>query len=124
MSPAPWEIDAALPGECALALELAFAHLPDDDRETRIFNATTMLAAGELDPRGILVARRGGSMRGVLVCQALVGATGLLWLPRGDSESFEPLLARGLDWLRDRGARLAEVILLPQEASLQALLDR
>src|SRR4051812_40761433 len=95
----PWEIAAARPEELPAALELAFAHLPEADRSARTLNVLTLLATGNLDPHGVFVARRGGAPRAVFVCQALPGGTGLVWLPRGDAEPFDPLIQNGVDWL-------------------------
>lgn len=113
-----WRIEVAREEELPRAMDLAFAHLPDADRAGRACNAMALFAAGQLDPRGVLLARRRDAAQAIFVCQVLEGGTGVVWLPRGDPEAFDLLVQSGLRWLEERGARLAQVIVLPDETPL------
>src|SRR5262249_59830581 len=59
-----------------------------------------------------------GGRAGGRVCVPLPGASGLVWPPRaaaGDVRVEASLVRAALAWLRGRGARLAEALLLPAE---------
>jgi len=110
-----WIIAAAEPGEWRSAFELALAHLPQGDRAARVLNALTLLAAGEVDPAGVWVARTADGLAGVQACVPLPGAAGLVWLPgvapeQAGTDLAERLTAAGLGWLRRRGAKFAQAL--------------
>src|SRR5688572_27075115 len=107
--PNHWDISPARPEERVAALERLFEHLPADERDRRVINTLALLGSGDLDPRGVLVARRGGAVAAVFVCLPLVGATGLVWTPSGPADAVEALVAEGLSWLRDKGCKLAQL---------------
>ncbi|MCI0681881.1 MAG: GNAT family N-acetyltransferase [Gemmataceae bacterium] len=114
------DIHAARPDEWPAAFALALRHVPDDERPTRIANALTLLAEGEIDPAGIFVARSDTGLAGVQVCIPLRGASGLVWLPQldpacPDRDIANRLVATALGWLRHGGAKLAQAMLPPSD---------
>jgi ribosomal protein S18 acetylase RimI-like enzyme len=113
-----WRIVTAQADQLPAALDLAFGHLSEVERSDRKLQVLGLMAAGELDARGVFLARRGTAPEAVLVCQPLVGGTGVVWLPRGEPTAFEGLIETGLRWLRGRGSRLAQVICLTDEEQL------
>jgi ribosomal protein S18 acetylase RimI-like enzyme len=113
------QITIAAPEERPAAFELALRHLGADIRATRALNALTLVAAGDIDPDGIIVARAGSRLCGVLVCVPLPGASGLFWLPKTDPVDAaleERLVQHGLEWLRGGGAKIAQAIIDPRDA--------
>ena len=121
----PIEIAAVRPEELPAAVELALSNVPAEGRDERILNTLVLISSGDIDPGGLFVARRQGRMCGVFVCIPLPGASGLVWLPRWvdphptDNEQ-QALIATGLDWLRRRGCRLAQLIVPPEHEADQA----
>jgi len=121
--------DPARGEELLAAFRLVFRHLPAGEREQRVANASRLIRLGELDPRGVLVARSGDQLLGGLVCLPVAGASALFWppqaLPGRHKEAVEnALLARAEQWVRRQGARLAQTLLTPQERALAAPLER
>jgi ribosomal protein S18 acetylase RimI-like enzyme len=116
-------VEPALPEEVVEALRLVFQHLPEPDRVARVGNTLTLICQNELDPRGILVARRRSQLLGAVVCLPLAGAGGLVWPPQVRAEVADPELAVSLvrsacAWLREQGAKIAQAILRPEERFL------
>jgi ribosomal protein S18 acetylase RimI-like enzyme len=110
----------ARPDELRPAFELLFSRLSSGEREYRTSKALELVASGELDARGVLVAPGG-----VFICQAVPGAGGLVWPPVAASPDAEDRLIRaGLAWLREQGARLAQCLLAEDESSLSPSLLR
>src|SRR5262245_41993825 len=123
------QVSVARLEERALALEIALQHLPADERQTRLAAVMRLLEAGELDACGIFLARDAGQLRGAVVCMPLAGAGGLVWppqtLPGPQSEQVEDALLRAAkEYLGDHGARLAQVLLSPEESSYTPALER
>jgi ribosomal protein S18 acetylase RimI-like enzyme len=124
-----WIISAARPEERDAALRVAFAHVPGDERLGRIAQIHDLIALGEIDPQGLFVCRYGGQIRGVFACLPMAGGTALVWAPRGEalaaqSGAGDALIEAGLAWLRDRGNKIAQVIVPPEEADAIAPLAR
>jgi hypothetical protein len=116
-------VGAARPEEVTAALHFIFRHLDDADQEVRIANVRQMIQAGELDPAGILVARGTRELVGALICLPVAGASGLIWPPQtvggGRRRDIEDRLVQYASaWLRRRGAKLAQTLLIPEEADL------
>lgn len=121
-------VEPVRPEDLAQAFQLIFRHCDDDQRQTRTTNALELIRQGALDPKGVLVARSGESVRGAIVCTPLPAASGLIWPPQviddGDTQRIEDqLVSAASSWLRQRGARLAQSLLTTTEAPLgEALL--
>jgi ribosomal protein S18 acetylase RimI-like enzyme len=123
----PLPIEPARPDELAAALRLALRHLPEDVRHLRVTAAQALFSKREIDPAGVLVARHGEKLAGVVVAAALAGAGGLLWPPQVAEEAPEladALVAAAVAWLEKRSARLIQALLCPGEESLAAPLVR
>ena len=120
---------AAQPSEYVAAAELLFRHLPASEARPRIQAALELMEAPGRSPTRLLIARQDGAIVGATLAQVLPGATGVLW-PPGVSphaqveRTADALLHEALAWLRRRGARLAQVILGRDDASLGAPLLR
>lgn len=127
---APYSIAPAQPEDWSDALHLVFRHLPTKDRQARAANALTLIERGELDPAGLLAACGKSGLVGAVVCTTAAGASGLIWPPQvvpGTSQAAaieDALVRQASEWLRQRGARLAQALLHPDEASLAASLER
>ena len=121
-------VESARADELEPALRLLFQRLPPEACEGRVRRAQTLIGSGDIPQEGVLVAREYGALRGVMVCVPLAGASGLVWPPQAsgtDPVGIEDRLVRtGIAWLRARGARLAEALLLPSEAALATPLLR
>jgi ribosomal protein S18 acetylase RimI-like enzyme len=124
-----YAIDQARADEWVPALHLAYRHLPDEERRVRVIHAVHLIDAGELDPRGVLVARAGGTVAGVQVCVPLGGSTCLFWPPETRPEHAatglaDRLVQAGLTLARGLGCKLAQTLLPPAEADRAAALVR
>ena len=120
-------VEPARPEEITPALHLVFQHLPHDERTRRVANALGLLAAGELEEKGIHVARNEGRLVGAMAGLSLPGAGGLVWLPgalpstpHGLCEDL--LVASVCSWLKSRGAKVIRAILSPTDLSRAASL--
>jgi mycothiol synthase len=105
------------------AFRLIFQYLPAEEREPRCANALRLLQHSELDPQGLFVVRGpGGDLCGALLCLPVPGHSALLWPPgvMGDrpTETEDALLRHALAWLRQRGVKLAQTLLAPEELGL------
>jgi ribosomal protein S18 acetylase RimI-like enzyme len=91
--------------------------------------ALRLVSEGELSAEGVRVVPGADGLLAALVCVALPGASGLVWPPQSASNSGreiveDVLLHDALRWLRDRGAKLAQTLLLPEEAQVAVPLER
>jgi hypothetical protein len=119
----------ATQAEYAAVLEILFQRSPAEDRKATIKRAQRLLSSGELDPRGLLVARLNGQMIGTMLAMATPGAVGLVWPPqvrRGADRTCveDALIAATGDWLRRRGVKLAQALVPAVEADLGPALER
>jgi ribosomal protein S18 acetylase RimI-like enzyme len=115
--------------ELRAAFELVFRHHSDEERQTRVGNALRLLRQREIDPSGVLVALDEKRLLGAMVCVPVPGAGAMIWPPQAlvatQAEEIEDqLLAYAEQWLRGRGVKLAQAILLPQEKHLSKPLLR
>jgi ribosomal protein S18 acetylase RimI-like enzyme len=112
----------------APALRLIFQHLPPTEREQRCANALHLLQRGELDPHGFFILRGPSGLRGALVCLPVPGRSALIWPPGVAGAPRAPvedaLMVHAVAWLRQRGVKLAQTLLDPDEAALAAPLQR
>lgn len=122
-------ISPARTEELTAAFQLIFRHLGSAEQETRVRNALELVRLGEVLREGILVARGDEGLVGVVVCLPVPGASGLVWPPQvvehGERVEVEDqLIRRATFWLRQRGAKLAQSLLLKEEADLGIPLER
>ena len=123
--PSALEIGPAGLDEFEPALGLLFRAYPAEERARHVGRALDLIDRGELDPAGLWVARRPGRTAaervvGVALAELLPGALGLAWPPRLVTEYDSPAAARRLlesarDWLRNRGAKLAQLFRDPDD---------
>jgi mycothiol synthase len=128
MEPVP-TVRPARADEHADALRLLFRDFPTDERDRRVASALDLLRSGELDPDGLLVETRSGALAGVLVCLPVPGASALFWPPRSIADADradreDRLVRQALQWVRARGAKLAQSLLTQDEVALAAGLER
>jgi ribosomal protein S18 acetylase RimI-like enzyme len=102
------------------ALALLFRHASPEARPGLVQHAVAMLECGELDPRGLNVAREQRQIVGALLCTPAPGAVGLLWPPQvansSDAQDVEDdLIRHALSWLRRSRIKLCQVLLHPEE---------
>lgn len=115
--------------EWEAACRMLFGYLPRADQEARTATAVRLLREGELPAEGLLVARRGQVLLGGLLCMPIAGAGSLLWPPQVAAGPDRPaiedaLVQHALAWLRQRGAKLTQALLPPEEAPLAVPLLR
>lgn len=115
--------------ELPAALALIFHHLDADDRKARSAHLLELIEQKAIDPCGIWVARKGAELSGAMICQPLAGAGGLVWPPQGcrgrDGRAIEDQLVQATSqWLRSRGVKLAQALLVSSDMHLGAALVR
>jgi ribosomal protein S18 acetylase RimI-like enzyme len=120
---------AARTEELAAAFRLAFQHLGEPERDGRVARALDLLQQRELDPEGIFVLGNGAKITAVLVCLIVPGASALVWPPQSVADSWQhrredALLTHAFPWLRQRGVKLAQALLSPDEVPLANSLKR
>jgi mycothiol synthase len=124
----PYEIVSASVEDLAPAFRLILKHVAESEREARVARALKLISRGELERDGVLVARHETRLLGAIVCVPLRGAGGLLWPPQlvdgADPGSADALVQHGTRWLRGRGAKLAQALLLAEEIELAPPLVR
>jgi ribosomal protein S18 acetylase RimI-like enzyme len=128
MQPAP-AVRPAKADEHEAALRLLFRDIPADEREHRIASALDLIRTGELDPTGLFVERNASGLAGVVICLPVPGASALFWPPRSvhDSDSGareDRLLRMAVHWVRQRGAKLSQALLTPEEVPTAVSLER
>src|SRR5206468_6000193 len=104
-------------------------HLGAKERAVRVANALTMLRQGELEPAGVMVARRASEVQAAIVCLVVPGASALVWPPQSRNqpdrrEIEDRLVGYATSWLRQRGAKLGQALLAPEDAHLAHPLER
>jgi mycothiol synthase len=104
------------------AFRLIFQYLPALERENRCANALRLLERGELDPQGLFILRGPAGLRGALLCMPVPGRSALLWPPGvvedHRTELEDALLHHACVWLRQRGVKLTQTLLAPEETFL------
>lgn len=122
-------VEPARPEEWAAAFQLIFGQQDDELGRSRAGNALELVRQGALEAEGVLVAREADQLLGAMVCTPLAAAGGLVWPPQAADESRrhvieDQLVQRASSWLRQRGAKLAQALLAPEEAHLGESLAR
>jgi len=115
--------------ELRAALAIVFRHHSEEERQTRVGNALRLLRQREIDPAGVLIAPDENRLLGAMVCVPVPGAGAMIWPPQAlvttDAEKIEDqLLAYAEQWLRGRGVKLAQALLLSREKHLARSLLR
>jgi ribosomal protein S18 acetylase RimI-like enzyme len=104
------------------ALRLIFQYLPAQERDNRCANALRLLQGGELDSQGLFLVRGPAGLCGVLLCLPVPGRSALLWPPgtveKGRTQLEDVLLQHACAWLRQRGVKLVQTLLAPEETFL------
>jgi ribosomal protein S18 acetylase RimI-like enzyme len=116
-------LSPALPGERPDVFRLLFGHCAPEAQQRRLARALALLEAGELDPAGVFALREGSAVAGALFATVLPGSSGLLWPPQAAggprrAAHEDELVRHGVAWLRQRGARVLQCMLAPDEAFL------
>jgi ribosomal protein S18 acetylase RimI-like enzyme len=122
-------VEPAPPERQTAAFQLVFQEVAEMEREARVLNALRMVRAAELDPDGVLIARRGSRLVGALVCLPIPGGSGLVWPPRTlnvpERTTIEDaLMQHASQWLRQRGCKLGQALLAAFEAPSGPALER
>lgn len=73
------------PAEYEAAARLLFARAPAHDLDGRVQRFLALIAAGDIEPSGLLVAKRRGELVGVAVVQFLPGGSAVVVPPLPDS---------------------------------------
>jgi ribosomal protein S18 acetylase RimI-like enzyme len=104
------------------AFRLIFQYLPPAEREHRCANALHLLERGELDPQGLFLIRGPTALCGALLCLPVPGGSALVWPPGAVEERHtaleDALLRHACAWMRQRGVKLAQTLLAPDEMFL------
>jgi len=117
-------VSVAAPHELMPALRLLFGDRSDRDR--RAERCRDALTSGDHDPAGVFVARdASGRLCGAAMVQAMPGALGVAWPPRGESPEIEDALAAtACDWVRAGGVKVCQVFTSGDETADMAPLER
>src|SRR5262249_20789358 len=105
------------------ALELLFQHVPAEEAYTRSAKALPLLRGGGAGAPRLLLAEMDDEIAGVVLVQALVGGTGIVWPPQiapdeNNARVIEDALVQeAVAWLQQNGAKLAQSVLLAEEAA-------
>jgi mycothiol synthase len=112
----------------APAFRLIFNYLGPQECERRCANALYLIQRGELDPQSSFVLHGEVGLCGAIVCLPVPGHSALVWPPAAIGEqrsTVEDTLVRHMvAWLRQRGVKLAQTLLAPEEVFLAGSLER
>lgn len=114
----PFVVSPAAPHELLPACRLLFADGLTEQRCDRLLSNTQTIA--------LFVARdANGRLHAVALVQALPGALGVAWPPRGDSaEAVDAVMVAACEWLRGRGVKVCQAFVAATEAEGMAPLER
>jgi ribosomal protein S18 acetylase RimI-like enzyme len=108
------EVGPASPTEQSAALEIVFSNLPPQVRAKTRQALLSAAERNEISFAGLLVARRGGHLRGAAWTQAASGPMASVWPPRvveGEPEQTSRRLLRAVeDLLRCKPVRVAQAL--------------
>ncbi len=112
--------------EIARAIRLSVSHLAEPGRTERAEAILDEVRRGLLSPEGIVVARRGDRLAGVIVWQFQAGRTAVVWPPRvvaGEpSEAAQELLNHAERACAARGVALAYAMLATDDSDDEQML--
>ena len=118
------EVLPAGPADYPAACHALFADRPDPDRTALAVRALGRIAAGDLDPAGLLVARVGGKVVGAALTQPTPGNGAVVWPPRADSELVRLALARAVvGRFCETGTTLGQTFVAPADRDAVAPLE-
>ncbi len=126
----PWsQPEPAHVDEIAPALRILFRHFAPLEAERRIENALLLSQMGQLSTDGLFVVRDNAGLVGAVFCMPMAGASGMLWPPQVLDRALQPtvedlLLSHAVSWLGNRGIKLVQVLLSPEESREAAALER
>src|SRR5688500_12621294 len=106
--------------EWLAALDLLLRHVEADPRSNRVAMVVNLLETGDIPADGLLVVRDDASVVASILCIPLKGASGLVWPPAGVADARSRLVELALRSLREKGAKLAQALLTPDELPLAA----
>lgn len=111
-----YTVSPAEPTELEIAARLLCANGPAQETAARMERFLAAIADGDVDPNGILLARRRGHAVGVTVVQSIPGGSAVVLPPLPDGPSADALAEAVLTRLRDQAAPLAYTFLDPDDA--------
>jgi ribosomal protein S18 acetylase RimI-like enzyme len=123
-------ISPAGPHEREAAFRLAFQHLPVDSILEKRQRAEDMIATGELDADAIWLVRDSIGPAGAMIAAPLPGSGAAIFPPQGrpslhnPAAVLDPLVGAATHWLRQRGVKLAQALLMVSELAAAAPLER
>lgn len=116
------EISPSAAEECTSSLTLLFSSRPIATRDNEVASVLEAIKRGDIDPAGLIVARDGDGVTGVILAAHLPGNGAVIWPPQvargviGSDAVADALVRHARGWLQRRGAKLIQAILLPDEA--------
>ncbi|MGL6097393.1 MAG: GNAT family N-acetyltransferase [Fimbriiglobus sp.] len=124
-------VSSASSADLPAACRALYPHVPEPGRTERSARTLTLVSAGEIDPSGLLVARVDGNLRpaGAILVQPTPGNAAVLWPPRAEpgpdrAAVVDALAAAAVGFLRSRGAKVAQLMLPPDERDAAEPLER
>lgn len=121
----PLAVTPIRPDELLPAARLLFLAVLEAEREKRAERFASLVTSGEIDPAGLLVARRSGTPVGAAVVQLLPGGSAVVVPPSPQGgEVADALAAATVDFLRNSPSVIAHLFLDPSEVSKAAPLLR
>jgi len=112
----PYVVSPAAPHELLPACRLLFSDGRAEYSRDRILTDAHMC--------GLFVARSGGKLHAAALVQALPGALGVAWAPRGDSaEAIDAVTDAACEWLRGRGVKVCQAFAAAGEAAAMLPLE-
>jgi ribosomal protein S18 acetylase RimI-like enzyme len=118
-------VSPVAPAELLPAARLLFAAVPPADREARAERFAALVTSGEIDPAGLLLAKRDGTPVGAAVVQLLPGGSAVVVPPSPENgEAADALAAASVALLDASPSVIAHLFLDPPEVSKAAPLVR
>ena len=106
------------PADILPAARLLFAAAPSSERESRAERFADLIATGEIDPAGLLLAKKKGKAVGAVVVQLLPGGSAVALPPAPErGEACDTLAAAAVEYLRTHSAVIAHTFLDPADVS-------
>lgn len=106
------------PADILPAARLLFAAAPPSERESRAERFADLIATGEIDAAGLLLARRKGKAVGAVVVQLLPGGSAVVLPPAPErGVASDALAAAAVEYLRANSAVIAHTFLDPADVS-------